>query len=450
MGRMFGTDGVRGVANRELTAEMAFRLGQAGAIILSQENRHKPTILIGKDTRISCDMLEGALISGICSVGANAVSLGVIPTPAVSYLTCKYGADAGIVISASHNSFEFNGIKFFNYQGYKLPDETEGKIEALIAQALPEPSERPVGVDIGRHSVSDTAKEDYIEHLLSEATPELSGFKIALDCANGASFEVAPMLFKKLGANVSVIHAEPDGLNINHQCGSTHLESLIEFTRKTGAHVGFAFDGDADRLLVVDEFGNVVDGDAIMAMIAIDLKKQGRLVKNTLVATVMSNLGLEITAKREGFSLLRTAVGDRYVLEEMVRSGYSLGGEQSGHIICLETNTTGDGLQTALCVMRILANGDHKMSDLAKVVETLPQVLRNAKVSTEKKDGFLDDPVISQKCRELEELFHGEGRTLIRPSGTEPLVRVMIEGKDQQLLNEKADELVKIIEERLA
>ena len=449
MGKLFGTDGVRGVANKELTVELAYDLGQAGARVLSLENKHKPVILIGKDTRISCDMLEGALIAGMNSVGADVISVGVIPTPAIAYLTTKYKADAGVVISASHNSFEFNGIKFFNNAGYKLSDEIEDEIEEIIFNKLSDSFEKPIGKLVGRHYYNATAKEDYINHLIENNSIDLSGCRIALDCANGASFEVAQMLFEKLGATLSIIHNEPDGVNINHNCGSTHLENLIKHVVDTHSDIGFAFDGDADRLLAIDEKGNVIDGDAIMAIIAKDMLSKDKLPSKTLVVTVMSNMGLEIAAKREGFQLVRTAVGDRYVLEEMIRGGYTLGGEQSGHIICLDNNTTGDGLLSALLVMKILATGDKKPSEMAAIVHSLPQVIRNAKVSNQKKYDYLKDEIIAEKCKNLEDEFAGEGRVLIRPSGTEPLVRVMIEGADQQVLNQKADELVRIIEERL-
>ena len=448
MGRLFGTDGVRGVANTELTADLAYKLGQAGAYVLTAETKHTPRILVGMDTRISGDMLEAALVAGICSVGAEAICLGVLPTPAIAYLTRFYKADAGVVISASHNPYEFNGIKFFDGRGYKLPDAIEERIEAIIlegAEELP----RPSGKDLGFKSSTETAKDDYINFLKNTVDGDLKGLKIAIDCANGASFEVAPVALFDLGAEVSVINNEPDGININKGCGSTHLEQLQRFVVENGADMGLAFDGDADRVLAVDEKGNVIDGDQIMAIIGLQLKRKGRLAKDTIVATVMSNLGFDIMAKKEGLLIQKTKVGDRYVLEEMIDKGYSLGGEQSGHIIFIEHNTTGDGLLTGIQLARVLKDSGRKMSELASVMQILPQVLKNAKVSNEKKHKYMEDEEIARLCKELEDEFHGEGRVLIRPSGTEPLVRVMIEGKDQQYITRRAVELARVIEEKL-
>ncbi|MCR4435971.1 MAG: phosphoglucosamine mutase [Clostridiales bacterium] len=448
MGRLFGTDGVRGVANSELSAELAYKLGQAGAYVLTAETKHTPKILVGMDTRISGDMLESALVAGICSVGAEAICLGIIPTPAVAYLTRLYKADAGVVISASHNPFEFNGIKFFNSNGYKLPDAMEDRIEAVIRDSAVE-LPKPTGKGVGVKRVKESALDDYINFLKSTVDCSLNGIKIALDCANGASYEAAPLTFFELGAQVSVINNEPNGININDGCGSTHMECLQKFVRESGADIGLAFDGDADRVLAVDEMGNVVDGDQIMAVIGLDLKRKGKLYKNTIVVTVMSNLGFDIMAKQEGLCIAKTKVGDRYVLEEMLENGYILGGEQSGHVIFLEHSTTGDGLLTGLQLLQVLKNSGKKLSELASVIQVLPQVLKNARVSNEKKHKYLEDEIIAQMCRELEAEFHGEGRVLIRPSGTEPLVRVMIEGKDQHYITSRAVELVRVIEERL-
>lgn len=448
MGRLFGTDGVRGVANSELTAELAYKLGQAGAYVLTAETKHVPKILVGMDTRISGDMLEAALVAGICSVGAEAICLGVLPTPAIAYLTRLYKADAGVVISASHNPAEFNGIKFFNNMGYKLPDATEERIEAIIleqAEELP----RPTGKDLGFKSIIESAKDDYEAFVKKSIDGNLEGLKIAIDCANGAAFEVAPVTLFDLGAEVSVINNDPDGININKGCGSTHLGELQKFVVESGADLGLAFDGDADRVLAIDEKGNTIDGDQIMAIIGLELKKKGKLAKDTIVATVMSNLGFDIMAKREGLRIEKTKVGDRYVLEEMLNKGYVLGGEQSGHIIFLEHNTTGDGLLTGVQLAKVLKDSGKKMSELAGVMQILPQVLKNAKVSNANKHSYMEDEVIARMCKELEEEFHGEGRVLIRPSGTEPLVRVMIEGKDQEYISKRAVELVKVIEERL-
>jgi len=448
MGRLFGTDGVRGIANFELTLDLAYKLGQAGAYVLTSETKHVPKILVGMDTRISGQMLEAALVAGICSVGAEAICLGVIPTPAVAYLTRLYKADAGVVISASHNPFEFNGIKFFNSSGYKLPDAIEDKIEAIIKEncdKLP----KPTGSAVGIKSVKDTALDDYISFVCSTVDCDLSGLKIAIDCANGAAYKAAPMALRHLGAEVCVINDKPDGMNINKGCGSTQMAPLQKFMLECGADVGVAFDGDADRMLAIDEKGNIVDGDQIMAITGLELKKRGKLNKNTIVVTVMTNMGFDIMARREGINIAKTKVGDRYVLEEMLEKGYSLGGEQSGHVIFLEHNTTGDGLLTALQLLSIVKTSGKKLSDLASVVQPLPQVLRNAKVNNGKKYDYLKDELIASMCSKLEEEFDGEGRVLIRPSGTEPLIRVMIEGKDQQYITEKAEELVKLIEERL-
>ncbi|MCX7922474.1 MAG: phosphoglucosamine mutase [Clostridia bacterium] len=448
MGRLFGTDGVRGVANQELTAELAYKLGQAGAYVLAGETKHTPKILVGMDTRISGDMLESALVAGICSVGAEAICLGVLPTPAIAYLTRLYNADAGVVISASHNPFEFNGIKFFNGNGYKLPDAIEEKIEAIIldnAEELP----KPTGKNVGVKSEIETALDDYIAFVKGTIEVDLKGMKIAIDCANGAAYQAAPVALFDLGAEVSVINNEPDGININSNCGSTHMGDLQKFVVESGAEIGLAFDGDADRVLAIDENGKTIDGDQIMAIIGLDLKRRGMLAKDTIVATVMSNLGFDIMAKKEGLNIAKTKVGDRYVLEEMLDKGYVLGGEQSGHVIFLEHNTTGDGLLTALQLLQVLKTSGKKMSELASVMHILPQVLKNAKVSNEKKHKYLEDEVIAKMCKELEDEFHGEGRVLIRPSGTEPLVRVMIEGKDQDYITTRAIELVKVIEERL-
>lgn len=448
LGMLFGTDGVRGVANKDLTVELAYNLGQAGAYVLTSELNSSPKVLVGMDTRISGDMLKSALVAGLCSVGADAVYLGVVPTPAVAYLVRKYKADAGVVISASHNSYEFNGIKFFNNEGYKLPDEIEDRIESIILNNSEEIS-LPIGDKLGREIAVETAVDDYVEYIKSTVDGDFKTLKIALDCANGAAFKAAPKALRELGAEVFVLNERPDGININKNCGSTHMEELKEFVKKTGADAGLAFDGDADRVLAVDEEGNVVDGDQIMAILGLDLKKKGKLSKDTIVATVMSNLGLDMMAKKENINILKTKVGDRYVLECMLENGYVLGGEQSGHIIFLQHNTTGDGLLTGVQLLNVLKSSGKKLSELASVMQVLPQVLRNAKVKNEKKNSYLDDEVVSDMCKKLEEEFKGEGRVLVRASGTEPLIRVMIEGKDQEYITKKAEELAKVIEERL-
>ncbi|GAA0071898.1 phosphoglucosamine mutase [Clostridium sardiniense] len=443
MGRMFGTDGVRGVANTELTAELAYNLGRAGAYVLT-EAAHKPKILVAKDTRISGDMLEAALVAGILSVGAEAVVLGVIPTPAVAHLTREYGADAGVMISASHNPVEYNGIKFFNNNGYKLSDELEDEIQRVIESNF-EGVPSPTGVSLGREKVEVAALDDYIEFAKNTISSNLEGMKIALDCANGASYKAAVEAFRDLGAEVYVINDNPDGTNINENCGSTHPEELMEYVVKKGCDAGFAFDGDADRCLAVDEKGNLINGDFILALCAKHLKDLGRLKDDTLVVTVMSNLGLDIACKNLGIKTLKTKVGDRYVLEEMVNDGYVLGGEQSGHIIFLECNTTGDGLVTALQVSSIIKRSKESLSSLCSIMRELPQVLVNAKVPNDKKDIYLKDAEIIAEIERMEKLMDGKGRVLIRPSGTEPLVRVMLEGENQEEIDKLAHNLADMI-----
>lgn len=457
MARLFGTDGVRGVANKELTPELAFKLGRAGAFVLSAESQHQPVIYVGKDTRISGDMLESALIAGICSTGAKAVSLGIVPTPAVASLVKKHGADAGVVISASHNSFEYNGIKFFGGTGYKLPDEVEDKIEALIHDPSSIPS--PVGEELGSCEEFDNAAGEYVDFIygtikrsfgyMEDASCNFEGIRLLLDCANGASYKVAPEYMRRMGADVTVINDGPNGFNINKDCGSTHMERLTQMVKDGDYHMGLAFDGDADRLLLVDENGEFVDGDKIMAIIGGYLKKNGQLSQNTIVATILSNMGLSKFAAKEGINIAQTAVGDRYVLEEMLAKGYSLGGEQSGHIILLDHNTTGDGLLTAAFMVSILCATGKKMSELASVMKVYPQVSKNARVKNENKNAYLDNKEIAEQCALLEKEFDGNGRVIIRPSGTEPLVRVMIEGDNLEIMTKKAEELVALIEKHL-
>lgn len=448
MGRLFGTDGVRGVANTELTCELAFKLGKAGAYVLSGEKAHKPRILVGKDTRRSGDMLESALVAGICSAGAQAYLAGVIPTPAVACLVKKHGFDAGVVISASHNPAEFNGIKFFNSEGYKLPDETEERIERIILDQAKE-MPNPVGDQVGSVHILESAVEDYVSYAVQAIKTDLSGLRIALDCANGAASITSPMAISRLGAETLVINNKPDGMNINRNCGSTHLDMLKKFTVENKCHLGLAFDGDADRVLAVDETGRLVDGDHMMAIIGLDMKKKGMLAHDTIVATVMSNMGFDEMARNNGLNIVKAPVGDRYVLEKMLEGGFVLGGEQSGHVIMTRYNTTGDGLLTALMLLSVLKESGKSLSELNAIMKDYPQVLRNARVSNAKKYSYRDDPVIAEHCSRLEEAFKGEGRVLIRPSGTEPLVRVMIEGKDQDYITQKAEELVRIIEKRL-
>ncbi|NLA71500.1 MAG: phosphoglucosamine mutase, partial [Clostridiaceae bacterium] len=394
MTRLFGTDGVRGIANRELTPELAFSLGLAGALVLTEETHHKPTFVVGADTRVSCGMLGAALIAGITSAGADVIYVGVIATPGVAWLTRELGADAGAMISASHNSFEFNGIKLFSGQGFKLQDETEDAIEAVIRGDELSAMTRPVGDRVGRITQYDKGAEDYRNHLYSIAEVDLTGVRLVIDCANGASYQTAPQLFRDLGAEVIAIGIEPDGYNINHDCGSMHAEKLAEYVRESGADAGLAFDGDADRLIVVDDQGDVCDGDVMLAILARDLDRKGKLAQKTIVATVMSNFGLERMAEREGLRLVRTSVGDRYVLEHMLRDGLSLGGEQSGHVILLDDTTTGDGQLTALRLLGALHNLGSKtrLSEARKIIQTLPQVLKNVYVSEYQKNLVMDHP----------------------------------------------------------
>lgn len=444
MARLFGTDGVRGVANEELTPLLAMQLGQAGATVLTKEKAHKPTIMVGCDTRISGDMLANALMAGVCSVGANAVYVGVVPTPAIAYLTRRYRVDAGVVISASHNPVEFNGIKFFDGDGYKLPDAMEDEIEAYIRNDM-KGIKFVTGSRVGKIKYRNDAREEYINHAIKAVPVELDSLKIVVDCAEGASYYTSVEALKELGANVISIHNNPDGTNINANCGSTHMEELKARVVYEKADVGLAFDGDADRLLAVDENGNVVDGDQIMAIVGNFMKQQGKLKNNKIIVTVMSNLGFTLMAKENEIDIDQTKVGDRYVLERMKEVEASLGGEQSGHIIFLDENTTGDGLLSALHLLEVMVSTGKKLSELAKVMEVLPQALVNAKVPNHKKDSYMDYPEIAEAIEQLEAKFAGEGRVLIRPSGTEPLVRVMIEGKDQMMIETEAKKLAELI-----
>lgn len=444
MSRLFGTDGVRGIAGSELTIQLATQLGQAGASVLTRETAHKPTIIVGCDTRISGGMLSNALMAGICSVGANAIYVGIAPTPAVAYLTRLYKADAGVVISASHNPAEFNGIKFFNRDGYKLPDSLEDEIENLITANMMGVT-MPIGDQVGKIEYRFDAVEEYIKYAAKSVPVDLKGMKIVADCANGASYITSIKTLQKLGAEVITMSIEPDGININSKCGSTHPEALCKRVVEEGAQIGLAFDGDADRLIAVDEQGRLVDGDQLMAICGIHMKNHGRLKKDTIVGTVMSNLGFNIMGKENGIHIERTVVGDRYVLECMKAKGYNLGGEQSGHIIFLDENTTGDGLLSALHVLQVMVETKKSLSELASVMEVLPQALVNAHVANSIKHKFMEYKAIAQAIEDLEKRFDGEGRVLIRPSGTEPLVRVMIEGKNQEEIEKEARKLADLI-----
>lgn len=449
MSRMFGTDGVRGVAGTELGIDLAMKLGQAGAYILSRDSgKKRPRLLVGTDTRISGDMLANALISGICSVGADAVFAGIIPTPAIAYLTHVMDFDAGVVISASHNPMEFNGIKFFSNDGYKLPDQVEDQIQSEIESGMADIT-FPTGADIGRVTYDFDIKRKYIDFEEKTVPVDLTGMKIVMDCANGASYITNTTCVREKGAELVAINVDPDGTNINRDCGSTHLEGLAERVKKEHADIGIAFDGDADRMLAVDDEGQTVDGDEIMSICARYMKDHGTLKKDTLVVTVMSNIGLSIMGRENGINIETTRVGDRYVLERMQEGGFNIGGEQSGHIIFLDDNTTGDGLMSALHLLDVMVRTGKKLSELRKIMNVFPQALVNASVPNDKKNSYLEDDEIRTRIDNLEKKFDGDGRVLIRPSGTEPLVRVMIEGKDQDEIERDARELASFIEERM-
>lgn len=433
MGRLFGTDGARGIAVTELTCELAMNIGRAAAIVLTKQKTHKgkARILIGKDTRISSDILESALIAGITSVGADVELLGVVPTPAVAYLVRYYEADAGVMISASHNSVEYNGIKLFSSTGFKLPDDVENEIEALILDT-PEKMTLVDGSDVGRVKTMYGAVSEYNEHIQSTVGGKFQGLLVAIDCANGSASATAESLFYKFGAEFVYINNEPDGLNINDKCGSTHMEQLVELVKKRGCDVGFAFDGDADRCLAVDEKGNIIDGDKLIAILSRYMKEIGTLKNNTAVVTVMSNLGFHRFMNENKIETVCTKVGDRYVLEEMLNNGYNIGGEQSGHIIFLDHATTGDGQLTAAQTLELLSKCKRPLSQLVKDIPDFPQLLVNVKITEDKKGLWDKTQKIIDIIAQAEQAMGENGRILVRESGTEPLVRVMIEGKDKK------------------
>ena len=448
MARLFGTDGVRGVAGEELTTGLAMLIGRGAATVLTREISHKPKIIIGKDTRISCDMLEVALSAGICSVGADVMLLGVVPTPAVAYLVKKYNADAGIVISASHNPMEYNGIKIFSGEGYKLPDSVEDEIEQMVTNKSE--VKLATGANVGRVERCDTAVGDFVDYLGTCFEGSLKGIKVAIDCANGAASETAPMLFKKLGAECHFIGTEPNGININANCGSTYLDNLSKYVIANGLDCGVAFDGDADRCLAVDEKGDEIDGDKIIAIVAKHLKEENELPENTAVVTVMSNLGfMEYMKNILGINVATTAVGDRYVLEEMRAKGYAIGGEQSGHVILLKHSTTGDGQLTAALMLSILAKSGKKMSELNGVFSKFPQVILNVTATADQKAKYKEDEYIAGFIESEQQKLMGLGRVLVRVSGTEPKIRVMVEGKDDKAIATAAEKIVALIEERV-
>lgn len=449
MGRLFGTDGARGIALTELTCETAMQIGRAAAMVLTKKAHRKPKILIGKDTRISSDVLEAALIAGICSMGADAVTLGVVPTPAVAFLVKKRDADAGVMISASHNSMEFNGIKLFAGTGYKLSDDIEEEIESLILDNPEEITNAMTGGSkVGRVSHDKNAQWDYIRSIMKTVDNDLSGVRVAIDCANGSASATAERLFGGLGATVYLVNCTPNGTNINDKCGSTHMEAISKFVKEKKCHVGVAFDGDADRCLAVDENGAVLDGDKLIAIFARDMRDKGTLKKNTAVVTVLTNLGFTHFAKNNDINMITTKVGDRYIMEQMLAGGYNLGGEQSGHIIFHDYATTGDGQLTAVQLLSIIKRQERKASELGSMMERYPQVMVNVKILPKWKEAWKNDTEIEKIINVNQTKLGSSGRILVRESGTEPLIRVMIEGKKFRLINQMALEIADKIKER--
>ncbi len=448
MGRLFGTDGARGVANTELTCELAMNIGRAAAMVLTEQSDKKPVFVIGKDTRLSSDMLEGAIIAGLCSVGADVITLGVVPTPAVALLVKKYNADAGIMISASHNPFEFNGIKIFSGTGFKLPDSLEEEIEAIVLD-----NAKPYKVadmdKLGKVTVANEAVNEYVDHVVSTVPEKPQGLKVAFDCSNGSSSRTAKAIFEKLGVECHITHNTPDGTNINKDCGSTHIEALAEYVKANNLDCGIAFDGDADRCLAVDENGELVDGDFIIAMCALDLKERGLLKNNTAVGTVLTNMGFNKFCEENDISFEATKVGDRYVLESMVANDYVIGGEQSGHVIFLDYCTTGDGQTTAAQLLSLMKRKGQKLSEAAKVMKRYPQVMVNVHISPEGKNKVNSDDDVQAKVAQVEKQLEGHGRIIVRESGTEPLVRVMLEGDNYAEIEALANETAEIVKAKL-
>ncbi len=452
MRKYFGTDGIRRIANTELTPELVYKVAKAGAYVLSKHTNHIPTILIGRDTRISGTLIESAMTAGFLSYGANVKLLGIIPTPAVAYLTKKMNADASVVISASHNTYEFNGIKFFSNKGMKISDELEEEIEQIMESGKLEEltaESHKIGVsEIENNYINEYA--NFVCNSFKDTIKKYNknDFIVGIDTANGATYKVAEEIFKKLGIKYKIINNTPNGININHNCGSTHLEQIKQYVTENKLSLGIAYDGDGDRALAIDEKGNILDGDIILAIFSKYLKENNKLNKNTLVATVMSNLGLNKFAENNFIEFKQTKVGDRYVLEEMLKNGYNLGGEQSGHIILLDYNPTGDGIFTSLMLISIMLEKNILASELSGIIKIYPQVLVNAKVNSLKKMDYEKDEEIKQKIDELEKEFSNNGRILIRPSGTEPVVRVMIEGEDRQYIEKQAKSLADLIQNK--
>ena len=448
MGRLFGTDGARGVANKELTCELAMNIGRAAAMVLTEQSDKKPVFVIGKDTRLSSDMLEGAIVAGLCSVGADVITLGVVPTPAVALLVKKYNADAGIMISASHNPFEFNGIKIFSGTGFKLPDSLEEEIEAIVLDNV-----KPYTVadmdKLGKVTVADNAVNEYVDHVVSTVPEKPQGLKVAFDCSNGSSSRTAKAIFEKLGVECHITHCTPDGTNINKDCGSTHIEALAEYVKANNLDCGIAFDGDADRCLAVDENGELVDGDFIIAMCALDLKERGLLKNNTAVGTVLTNMGFNKFCEENDINFEATKVGDRYVLESMVANNYVIGGEQSGHVIFLDYCTTGDGQTTAAQLLSLMKRKGKKLSEIAKIMKRYPQVMVNVHISPEGKGKVNSDDDVQAKVEQVAKQLEGHGRIIVRESGTEPLVRVMLEGDDYAEIETLANQTAEVVKSKL-
>lgn len=453
MRKYFGTDGIRRIANTELSPELVYKVAKAGAYVLSKHTDHTPTILIGRDTRISGTLIESAMTAGFLSYGANVKILDVMPTPAVAYLTRRFKADASVVISASHNTYEFNGVKYFSNKGMKIPDELEEEIEEVMDSGKIDEL-TAVNDKIGVSEIRTDLLDEYVYFFRKNFEEELEqydkeNFLVAVDTANGATSVVADKIFNVLGIKHMVINDNPDGININDNCGSTHLEGLKKFVLENKCNLGIAYDGDGDRCLAIDENGNEIDGDKILAILSNSFKQKGILKNDTVVATVMSNLGLNKYAESNNINFIQTKVGDRYVLEEMLKNGYNLGGEQSGHVICLDYNPTGDGILTSILLIRAMLEQNKTASEISSIMKAYPQVLVNAKIKNDNKDKYKNDPEIKAEIEKLETEFSGNGRVLIRASGTEPLIRVMIEGENQEYIKEKATKLAKLIEEKL-
>ena len=448
MGRLFGTDGARGIANKELTCELAMNIGRAAAMVLTEQSDKKPVVIIGKDTRLSSDMLEGAIIAGLCSVGADVITLGVVPTPAVALLVRNYNADAGIMISASHNPYEFNGIKIFSSNGFKLPDTLENEIEEIVLDNVKQ-YDKAYMEKLGKVTVSEAGLSDYINHVIGTVPERPEGLRVAFDCSNGSASRTAEAIFSGLGIECHMMNAQPDGVNINKNCGSTHIEALAEYVKENKLDCGIAFDGDADRCLAIDENGELVDGDFIIAMCALDLKERGMLKNNTAVGTILTNMGFNKFCEKNQINFEATKVGDRYVLESMVKNGYSIGGEQSGHVIFLDYCTTGDGQTTAAQILSLMKRKNKKLSEAANVMKRYPQVMVNVKISPQGKKKVGSDSDIQAKVSEVKNLLEGHGRIVVRESGTEPLVRVMLEGTDYDEINRLANETAEVVKRKL-